>query len=138
MGTRSLTAFINKARESQEICVMYRQYDGYPEGHGLQLAEFLSSGKMVNGIAVGETELVFNGMGCLAAQVISYFKEEPGGFYIEPAGTRDVGEEYIYKVYTNDNGQLMMRCFDVWKGRTIFVGTPQKFITKYGKVKETV
>jgi hypothetical protein len=37
-------------------------------------------------------------MGCLAAQVVSYFKTEVGGFYLMPAGTRDVWEDFIFKV----------------------------------------
>ena len=44
MGTRSLT-FVkeqNGRKVSTYVC-MYRQYDGYPSGHGLELAEFLGS-----------------------------------------------------------------------------------------------
>jgi hypothetical protein len=127
MGTRSLTAFIIKGKEDKEFATMYRQFDGYPEGHGLQLAEFLNKGE----------ELTYNGMGCLAAQVVANFKTKCGNIYLEIPGDRYLGEEYVYEVYTNNKGQLMMSCFDVWKGKTIFVGTPQKFIAKY-KVKETV
>ena len=43
-----------------EIVVMYRQYDGYPSGHGIELAEFLAKGRLVNGISAVEKELVFN------------------------------------------------------------------------------
>ena len=39
MGTRSLTTFIDDHTE-EEIVVMYRQYDGYPEGHGRDLVNF--------------------------------------------------------------------------------------------------
>lgn len=101
MGTRSLTVFMddrwNDDDPEQEIVVMYRQMDGYPEGHGKDLAEFLAKGKLVNGIGM-DAGVVFNGMGCLAAQVVTHFKDGPGGFYLHPAGTRDVGEEYIYIV----------------------------------------
>ena len=125
MGTRSLTAFIIKGREEKEICTMYRQFDGDPKWHGVELAELIS----------GEEKL-YNGIGCLAAQVIAYFKPIKSGVYLEPPGARGVGEMYLYKVYTNDKGKLMMLCYEVDKEKTIFIGTPEKFIQKY-KVKET-
>jgi hypothetical protein len=42
MGTRSLT-FVYE--ENKPVVNMYRQYDGYIEGHGRELAEFLLSAK---------------------------------------------------------------------------------------------
>ena len=97
MGTRCLT--IIKRHDGTEIAVMYRQFDGYPDGHGLELAEFLSDLTVVNGIT-GEAELgrIANGPHCLAAQMIAHFKKEPGGIYLYPAGTRNVGEDYAYTV----------------------------------------
>ena len=44
MGTRSLT-FVYE--DKTPILNMYRQFDGYPSGHGQELADFLLSGKMV-------------------------------------------------------------------------------------------
>ena len=38
MGTRSLTVV---KEEENELLVMYRQMDGYPSGHGQDLANFL-------------------------------------------------------------------------------------------------
>jgi len=97
MGTRSLT-YVYEG--DKPILNMYRQYDGYPEGHGQELAEFLLSGKMVNGIPVGEKgQLFFNGMGCLAAQLIANFKQSAGGFYIYPVDCGDCWQEYEYHVY---------------------------------------
>ena len=100
MGTRSLTTF-KEDHNNEEIVVLYRQFDGYPEGHGIDLFRFLNKMNMVNGIAGGEKRKISNGMSCLAAQMVSYFKEEPGGFYLYRADTRDVGEEYIYTIYVN-------------------------------------
>jgi len=95
MGTRCLTVF---QTYDEEIVVMYRQYDGYVDGHGLELAEFLAGGLMVNGLASGEERKVFNGMECLSAQVIAHFKDGPGNIYLYPAKTRGYGENYIYMV----------------------------------------
>jgi len=98
MGTRSLT-FVYE--DTKPILNMYRQFDGYVSGHGQELAEFLLSGKMVNGIPVGKDELFFNGMGCLAAQLIANFKKGSGGFYIYPVDCGDCWQEYEYHVYDN-------------------------------------
>ena len=98
MGTRSLTTF-KEDHNNEEIVVLYRQYDGYPEGHGIDLFRFLNKMNMVNGIAGGEKRKISNGMSCLAAQMVSYFKDEPGGFYLYRADTRDIGEEYVYTIY---------------------------------------
>ena len=47
MGTRSLTTIISKYEEKEEkIVTIYRQMDGYLEGHGFDLAYFLSKGKI--------------------------------------------------------------------------------------------
>jgi hypothetical protein len=95
MGTRALT-FVYDGETP--IINMYRQYDGYPSGHGQELAEFLTQGKLVNGLS-GKNETVFNGMGCLAAQMIANFKQTPGGFYIHPVTDTECGQDYEYHVY---------------------------------------
>ena len=95
MGTRCLTVL--KEEEGKEIAVLYRQMDGYPAGHGQDLLDFLADKRIVNGISVDDG-CSFNGMHCLAASVVAHFKEHIGSFYLYPAGTRDVGEEYIYTV----------------------------------------
>jgi hypothetical protein len=98
MGTRCLTVF-HYEKSDEEIAVLYRQMDGYPDGHGKELAEFLTGGVMVNGIPCGgDTSKMFNGMECLAAQVVAHFKEGVGMFYLMPAGARDVWEDFIYHV----------------------------------------
>lgn len=104
MGTRCLTVF--KSRDNvqgkiveREIAVLYRQMDGYPESHGQELANFLSAKRIINGIGQGDNKSnAFNGMECLAASVVAYFKDDIGNFYLYPAGTRNVGEEFIYEV----------------------------------------
>jgi hypothetical protein len=99
MGTRSLTFVYNHTRR---VVCMYRQFDGYPSGHGRELAEFLAGfDAVVNGLRVGETRKVANGMGCLAAQLVANFKVSSGGFYLYPTDTSDVGEEYEYHVYAD-------------------------------------
>jgi hypothetical protein len=95
MGTRSLT-FVYE--ENKPIMNMYRQFDGYPSGHGQELADFLLSGDLVNGYSDTKT-VQFNGMGCLAAQMIVNFKKSVGGFYIYPVDSTDCWQDYEYHVY---------------------------------------
>ena len=148
MGTRSLTRFIETfnstdkktnvtKRVNDEIVVMYRQYDGYLSGHGLELAEFLSDGTMVNGFGREDLKL-FNGMGCLAAQVVAHFKKGTGGFYLHKAKTKNCWEEFDYHIiYDTDTKVLSMKCFQVGnKRKLVFEGTPQEFLAKFATVAE--
>ena len=97
MGTRCLT--VMEEEDGTEIAVLYRQMDGYPDGHGAELREYVKGKRMVNGIGSGDNLTnAFNGAGDLAASIIAHFKTDIGGFYLHPAGTRDMGEEYIYFV----------------------------------------
>jgi len=148
MGTRSLTHFIERHTEKPktkrgkvkvtdtEIVVMYRQYDGYPSGHGIDLAEFLSKGRLVNGISAVEKELVFNGMGCLAAQVVANFKEGAGGIYLHKAGTNDCWQNYDYYVIGDDDTkELTLKCVSSG-GKVIFEGTPKEFIEQLEEIEK--
>ena len=146
MGTRSLTTFIQTYKDDEtgkkiknEIVTMYRQYDGYPTGHGTELAEFLAGGKLVNGIGLSdENKVIFNGMGCLSAQVIAHFKDGAGGFYLQRANNNS-GEEYRYHVIGDfDTKEITIKVFEVGyvnkkghyvdKTRTIFEGSPTEFL----------
>ena len=122
MGTRSLTTFIND-HNHKEIVVLYRQYDGYPEGHGKELAMFLNGMRVVNGITAGDRSIkTANGIDCLAAQVVKHFKEGTGGFYLHRADTRDCGEEYIYTIYLKDK-EINIEVRDVYQETVIFDGS---------------
>ena len=125
MGTRSLTTFIDNYTK-EEIVVMYRQYDGYPSGHGKDLIDFLNEMKVVNGIPGGEklTHLA-NGISCLAAQVVSHFKDGVGDFYLHTADTRDYGEEFVYTIYAKDN-ELNIKVEDTYQDEVLFDGNSEE------------
>ena len=96
MGTRSLTYVYD---DKIPVVCMYRQLDGYPSGHGSELARFLNGFEIVNGYGVVKPKLA-NGMGCLAAQMIAFFKVGVGGFYLEPVELgQECGQDYEYHVY---------------------------------------
>jgi hypothetical protein len=108
MGTRSLTFVYSESKSGEKatpIMNMYRQYDGYPSGHGAELAEFLSGGRLVNGLSGMGKEKQFNGMGCLAAQMVANFKDGAGSFYLYPVTTTDCGQDYEYHI-RNIDGQF--------------------------------
>ena len=111
MGTRCLTKVYDE--QGHMLINMYRQFDGYPTGHGAELAEFLNNGRMVNGLIMTKTpqELVFNGAGCLAAQLVAHFKQEPGGFYLYPTNIEDCGQDFEYHIYTDGGISIkIMNC----------------------------
>ena len=155
MGTPSLTRVIetwkdDNGKEKKELLVtMYRQYDGYPSGHGDELASFINSGRVVNGIGMGDTGSVFNGAGCFAAQMISHFKgDSAGGFYIYSNKTKDAGQNYEYHVLINfHTKKITMICFEqgyisksgnyVDKKRKLFEGTADEFAKYLESEKES-
>ena len=109
MGTRCLT-FVHD-ESGMAIINMYRQFDGYPTGHGAELAEFLNSGSMVNGLRLGVDEKFFNGMGCLAAQMVAHFKKESGNFYLYSTEADDCGQDFEYHIMYDD-GTLKIKVYN--------------------------
>ena len=100
MGTRCLT----EVYDGEDLILrLYRQYDGYPEDHGKELATFICPINFVNGfVSAVPKENQANGVGCFAAQLVAHFKTEPGSFYIESTKDEDLEEEFVYKIYTAD------------------------------------
>jgi hypothetical protein len=106
MGTRALTFVYDGERP---IINLYRQYDGYPSGHGAELAQFLEGFKIVNGLGAKTPTRIANGMGCLAAQLVAHFKTEAGQFYLHSPEEKDCGQDYEYHVYKLRNtGELQV------------------------------
>jgi len=116
---------------------MYRQFDGYPDVHGVELANFLFNKKVVNGYSSIKDERVgnFNGASCLAASVISHFKNgKIGNIYLYSAGTRNCGEEYIYTIYPEKkeigwkDGVKIKIDARVSDNTKLFEGYPEEFL----------
>ena len=130
MGTRSLTFVYDE--DGKKLINMYRQYDGYPSGHGKDLAEFLEPITMVNGIGVTEA-VIANGPGCLAAQLVAHFKDGPGGIYLEPTTAVDCGQDYEYHITTHGEGaELTIACQRIeglrpFHRKKIFDGSIEEF-----------
>jgi len=143
MGTRSLTRVIPRQdglsfseghnHVEKSVINMYRQYDGYPKGHGIDLAEFLDDFTIVNGLSIPRPTKVANGTGCLAAQLVQHFKDGPGGIYLEALNGEpgDSWEEYIYTLYPKEGEPTFMSIYSIHEDQVIFVGTPKDLQTKY-------
>jgi hypothetical protein len=152
MGTRSLTTVISTYKDGDKtvktkLVKIYRQMDGYPSGMGVDLTDFLTGTKLVNGLGIDEvkSKLVFNGAGCLSAQLIAHFKDGAGNIYIEPINATNCGQEYEYEIIVDDDTkQITFKCIEVGymlkdkyinKKRILFEGKPEHF-EKFVEIKE--
>ena len=142
MGTRSLTRVIPRQKGlsydeghkhvDKSSINMYRQYDGYPQGHGLELAEFLSDFTVVNGLGADSYQgKIANGSSCLAAQLVQHFKDGPGNVYLEALDDGDHWEEYIYTLFPKEGEPTYISIYDVYAKECVFVGTYADLQTKY-------
>jgi len=142
MGTRSLTKVIETwedtkgKKQRKPITCMYRQYDGYLDGHGQELAEWLAGHTLVNGIPMDPSKPMFNGVDCLAAQMFAHFKDGAGGIYCVYPDTEDCWEEYLYEISEGQYGSyegILLTVYEIGResGATeIFHGTPEELLTK--------
>jgi len=104
MATRAIVRVYDE--ENRPLCAVYKHWDGYPEGLGEALREFLNGRTIVNGIPGGITVRsvaeapIANTMAGLAAQLMCFLKSESpvGDVYVYPPDYSDVGEEYVYHV----------------------------------------
>jgi hypothetical protein len=121
MGTRARVNVFDEhgAPEDKPLVSIYRQFDGYPEGLGQDVAEFAAPLEIVNGIS-NRRGVQANGMGCLAAQLIKHLKEGVGNVYIRDNGLESNGEEFVYNL-REKGGVLHM---EVRTGRMTAFGMP--------------
>ena len=114
---------------------IYHHYDGYPEGLGVTLANYLGPKKIVNGLPVGAGSVdVANGVGCLTASLIKHLKEAPGNVYIDYPNAERIDIDYTYYIWGTEGKDIWISIFEPGTNNSsicIFVGTPQKLIEKY-------
>ena len=135
MSTRSTIRFRNDGYSP--VCCVYKHFDGYIEGLGHSLAEWLKGMTLINGISNREQEGhdYANGIGCLAAKWIADNKTETGDIYM--CGS-DAYEDYNYDVIlqrqqmSGMNGTKADDCIVIavkdYKGDLIFSGTPSELL----------
>lgn len=125
MGTRAIVHIREEGKESPILTTIYRQFDGYPEGLGLDIQSALKGKTVVNGYSDPKTQV--NGMGCAAAMLIAEIKEGCGNVYIKAAGTSDVWEEYAYQLYCVGDRIHMTASETYGDGRELFDGPLDDF-----------
>jgi len=138
MCTRS-TIHIKEGRRT--ILSIYNQYDGYLEGVGKDLAEFLRNGHPRKQFETSK-HLDFNGIHCLAAQLVTAFKKGVGNCYITDAKDR---QEYNYFISLEGNAfrcipyQLKIRVTDE-ENNVLFSGDLNEFcnVTKLEECNKVV
>ncbi len=136
MATRAMISIAKReegvsfSEEPKKTIVdIYHHWDGYPEGLGVTLANYLDGKKVVNGISSKDDEdLVYNGMGCLAASLVAYLKDGPGNVYIEPRESHG-WIDYQYYIWGNTDKGIWISIFS--DGDCIFVGKPEMLLKKY-------
>ena len=106
MGTRCLT-YVFDEKYKPIVCI-YRQFDGYPEGHGEDLKRILEGIPITNGIPsrvlLGKSdERLFSGMEELAAVLVQKLKEKDphGNIYLVPPvwPPEDHWQEYEWCIF---------------------------------------
>lgn len=147
MSTRSLTKVIqqynykdekNKRQKSESVLTnIYRHHDGYLEGHGKDLAEFLKDIHFGNATP-GEKSHITKDTGCLAAQLVAYLKKKlPGDIFLYPIDAKDCWQVYEYNIRVDeDKLTIQMEIYDVNQKKIIFKGTSAELLEKLGIKKE--
>lgn len=111
---------------------MQANYDGYPDGVGLDLARIMLEGKLVNGLGPNRTlGAHFNGASCLAASVIALMKKEPGNIYLYPTND-NFGANYTYEINVTKNHTIDF----IMTGGKTFEGDLEGFIEGFGTPKD--
>lgn len=117
MSTRSVTTVRSKWAGKEDYKTharIYRHHDGYPEGQGKWLHEFLDGMVIVKGITGKEPPKHANGPGRLAAQMTAaLLAEEHEPDLLNHDG--DCGQEYEYRIsveFGEQGGTMAIEVFD--------------------------
>jgi len=141
MGTKSKTFFHFQSDTIKEPkntgLIMYKQYDGYPDGLGLDIAkacltENLEELELVNDFSDKYTQA--NGIGCLAATIVKVLKDGCGNVYLCEGSDKDISMLDYYYVVSPSNGtvgNILISCYDAINDKLEFEGTPKEWFKKY-------
>lgn len=132
MSTTALTTIIEQGSD-YPLVQLHRQFDGYVSGHGLALAEFLSTVALIDSTpttSVPRGRTFAFGAGCLAARLIAKLKTEPGNFTLVSASP---GQEADFTYVVVVDSQAATIKVEVFKGEEcrenrLFWGSPGAFL----------
>lgn len=129
MGTPARVIFKS---EGQTVFNMRANYDGYPDGVGLDLARIMAEGQLVHGLGLDRTlGKYFNGDSCMAVSVIALMKKEPGNIYLYPTN-QDMDTNYTYVINVDEKEEITIKM----TGGKSFEGTLEEFIEKFGTAED--
>jgi len=99
---------------------MYLHHDGYPEWQGVQIANWLLANQTVND---GSR---------LAAKMVHDMYYDSCYLYASP---EHIDHNYTYVIWTGDNKDMWVSCYDQYSTANVFVLTPDKILAKYSNQK---
>ena len=99
---------------------MYLHHDGYPEWQGVQLANWLLANQTIND---GSR---------LAAKLVHDMYYDSCYLY---EGPEVIDHNYTYVIWTGDNKDMWVSCYDQYHNANVFVLTPDKILAKYSNQK---
>ena len=103
MATSAMLTIYNK--EDQPICNLYFHYDGYVDGVGKEIVDFIKEKQYVTSLPIQPNPNLCNGMGDLAAQIVCHFKNQQpiGGVYLYPVNQQMYTDyNYLLKVHERE------------------------------------
>ena len=131
MGTRALTKMIHldiyrdgdsRRHTAKKILVnIFQEFDGDVKTQGKILEKFLQN--------IDKSQYA----GCLAADLVVYFKKEIGDFFLVPIDENDFWMDYKYDVKVGKGNHITIDIYDVKKQTFVFSGTIDelsKFLNK--------
>ena len=138
MGTRSITeVYEMDSLGSEIVCRFFRHYDGYPESHGIDLAQWLEGKRLVNGMDANfKKDVDFNRAGTMSIPLMSHIQGISGAEVVPTDGdSSDYGQDYTYKITYNEAEGFLIE-FNAYNEdldeHELLTLTPKSLIEKYG------
>ena len=95
---------------------MYLHHDGYPEWQGVQLANWIKANHQISDGARMASKMVHD----------MYYES----CYLYPSPD-NIDHQYTYVIWTGDNKDIWVSCYDQYASKNVFVLKPNKIIEKY-------
>jgi hypothetical protein len=97
MAVKCLTVVLDD--EGRELCTLSLGINGQLQGHGRKLKELLRGYAIVHDLRINDRTTTATSMGHLAVLLIRKLRPIAALLEMQPASTRNTGEEYIYTIY---------------------------------------
>lgn len=140
MGTHADVIF---SHNGKDIVRVFHHFDGYVDGVGHELAAWLLTKRIGNGIPMSESYRLdggySNGAYDLAAQYVEFVKREVGGVYLYPLDESSKYVDYIYHVNVSSMVDDQLKIYDANEvieisitnfddPKVIFKGSPKELL----------